>query len=287
MPKRKASEDLPYEVTQLWCIRGGPSDTPIVLPIERVDGRDCVGLGAYSTWVNQALVGRNRCEDTAIHVNAFVSEALALLDPSPGESQSSGSRSDLPTPTKGRAALGIAEDSDEEIAALGGAALETAAKAAGSMRVAKSFQWTTIEMRGIEITVRRRHRARAILIPVDGDDIAQVLQVLRAALLGKQTYDTQWKRQRQVHRTPVEGQDLGRVRWHFKYNAWQVMYQDAKGNLKSCTRGLVVPTVDFTGSPLPPEKYEALRLDYLNKARTLWNSLDASETVRYPERLGL
>ena len=297
-------------VQSLPCLAGTKWGKPLVLPTEVVEGRTCVALCAFEPWVNKALCGsaRGACSEV---VGGFIQEVYAALGyecaqkssedeaasgASGGESGGScfgargggsclenrggGSCPASPAAEKalsGRAALGLDDDSDmEALVALGEDTKPSSRKSLKPPAV-----WSTVAVRGEELTLRRRPRGRGLLLPLDGPELPLVFGMLMADMAAQAKAGAP-KRQR-ADRSAVElvECDLGRVLWLPSQAAWQVVFRDADGAIRRTQKGFKVPTAGVAGVKLTAEQRDAARRSLLVLARQRWNQLDASTAERY------
>ena len=201
--------------------------------------------------------------------------------------------------SKGREALGIDDDSDEESLAKaleikdGESKGNNEAKRKNTARQRRSFQTITID--GLALTVSRRKRYRGIVMPVDGPSLPSLLTYLKAKLQSS-SEDTAGapaaKRCRGescgqaddgvAEAAPLhDDEDKGRVWWSFARHCWRLKYIDQEGKLRTTEKGFVVSRCDVFGQPLGCHAYASAREKMLAKARAAWNELDHSKTARY------
>ena len=129
MPKRSNFGDLEnMKVEQKHCVTLGGKYTPVPIPTITENGVECVPLNASSVWLT-SIVGVGCRGDAQLVVKEFVTSVLQTL-PEPGEggvggdareaeegsSAAAGSEASdsKKMPPKGRAAMGLDDDSDEE-----------------------------------------------------------------------------------------------------------------------------------------------------------------------------
>ena len=124
MSKREGVDTGAVRLEMLPCLVGGDIETPIVLPVVEEAGVRCIALNAYEPWMSKFLEGKSRGSRTG-HVVKFVGGLVnAIKECNPFTEDDSQTSSALETespaaaraaPAKGRAALGLDEDSDENL----------------------------------------------------------------------------------------------------------------------------------------------------------------------------
>lgn len=277
MPRRQpAPGGSAFAVERMFCVRTPMQEQPVVLPAVLVGGHWAVPLGAYEPWLGFALDGRARAS-SAGHVVAFVNAACSALAEALGDGDA-GDTTPPPAPNaaKGRAALDLESDSDEE-------ALEAVGReprrSGGGARAPPD--WRTVEVQGLELRLHRG-KGRRLLIPVEGEDLAKLLSHLRQKADEEEPLATPCKkrRMRDYGESPT---DAGRVRWNEALACFLVRYRDAKGSIRQVSKGFGLPTVNACGDPLSEAEREIVRAGLLGHARRRWNELDQTDAARYPE----
>lgn len=290
-PRRRVFEERSVSLERLWCLTGTVYDGPVPLPAVQVDGRWCVPLGAHQPWLHFAAGGRHRDAQVVARMSAFMDEAVEVI--SRTSSQSTESESATPTKQgggapKGRAALGLSDDSDEEALAAGtmpsgGAARASPAKrSAGAARA--SPEWIAVQVGGQSWTLRRR-RGMGLWMPVDSDDLSRLVSLMKTG--PEPVTDSEpspAKRPRRDHAQAPE--DSGRIKWNHQRSGWLLTYLDESGQQRYFGQGLRVPSHGEDGRELTPEEFSRLRRRLLERARALWNEKDRSELPRYAADLG-
>lgn len=291
------------QVASCPCVTGGKSGRPECLPVETVDARECVALNAFEPWLNRVLAGhaRDPSGQVAGVVAAFIAEVyLQLGANTPGKASdgdqrggesclSAGGESCLagppaPEAARGRAAMGLDEDSDQEQLAAQG---EESHRGASRLRGGPPAAWATVSVRGKELTVRKRPRGRGILVPLEGPDLPVVLGFLLEDMRGHAPAPQRADKRRRADRGAVEllPADKGKVVWLTAAKAWQVVYTKDDGSISRMTKHLAVPVNDRAGRPLDLAAVEEARRVLLFTARRRWNELDRSERQRYDSDL--
>lgn len=179
--------------------------------------------------------------------------------------------------------MGLDEDSDQE------ALLCASEGDAGTVRRRRAPPpvWTTVLVRGQELTLRRRARGKGLLLPLDGPDLPAALGLLaRDMVTDAPAQPSPTKRQR-TDRTAVDllEVDKGRVVWLQSFEAWQVVFQDEGGATRRTKRHLALAEVDAGGRRLSPAERELARRRLLLAARRKWNEVDRSTRQRYGPEL--
>ena len=318
-------------VESMPCLVGSQWGKPVVLPTETIDGRACVALCAFASWVNKALCGsaRGACSEV---VAAFILEVYAALDPAKKSGDDSGGEASggscpdsrgggsspvsagggscpesagfgscpesagggscpagppAQTALRGYDALGMQSDSDfENLVAQG-----QDTKPRSRRRLAPPAVWSTVLVRGQELTLRRRPRGRGLLLPLKGPEIPLVLGMLRADMTAMAEMTVQPKagvrKRLRADRTALSlvESDTGRVLWLPSQCSWQVLYRDAEGVLRRTARGFRVPVRSVAGAFMTEAERDTARGGLLVLARQRWNQLDKSDAVRYDSTL--
>lgn len=270
----------PFVVERTFCVRGPSSEAPVPIPAILVDGRWAVPLGAFDNWLNIAIVGHWRAAHDAIA--AWLTMASQALGGSP-ESSAELRPETTPPPqsdavVKGRSALGLDADSDEEVLEAS-AGDGTGASAGGGARALP--EWRTVAVDGQEYLLRRG-RGRRIMIPLEGEDLPRLLSVLHGMVdLGPDLPVTPFRKRPSGSDLASDPMDAGRIRWNDRLASWLVRFQDEKGNRRQVTKGLAPPTTGLSGDDLPDSEAAELRQAFLVRARRRWNELDRSKAPRY------
>ena len=206
----------------------------------------------------------------------------ARARPSPGGDlwrRRNGAGESPPKP-KGRAAMGLDDDSDEADLAL--VPSEPPPKKARK-NAAKELR--TISCRGMELTVKARDKIRGIAVSLEGPTLLVILRHLRERVSAGEIPEPDLAKsaQRKEAMSNRDDEDAGRLRWMSGESAYQIMWQDEDGRLHRRTRGLQVPRADAVGKPLAPAVFKEKRVQMLSKARALWNELDKTAAERYDD----
>ena len=297
MPKRKHGDDSPYVVETLPCLRGGGIIDVIPLPVEEVCGVSCIPLNAYAPWMNMALEGKARGEHQALVVSLVDGLINEIKDGSkPGEDNGSDPTEDtdavvaaaaaeeaLQSNTKpakkGRAALGLESDSDEE--ALAEATPVGQKKQPKSAKKLPANTFHSLNFRGTELVLMRRPRGRGLLLKMDYLSAflthvkkeIELHRVAAAAPVMKKPRNTEPELRGDI--------DKGRLKWVFATHSWMVCYENAEGKTARRVKGLVVPRKGFDGNLLAAGEFANVRRQIMIQARQLWNDLDQSGDDRY------
>ena len=265
---------------RLPCLVGGSLKQPVVLPVVQEAGLECVGINAYQPWLNKLLSGHTRGQYIP-HVLRLVGEVLDALKAC-GESCRSGSSENLDGTAadeetdagaqaaprgaggetsprgagKGREALGLQDDSDDD-----------AFMAERAPKRARRKKWTddfrTIRIKGMEVTVKSRHKGRGVVVPLENGGLLGILQHLETS-------------------TRVEAADAGRVRWAAERHAYAVMFVDREGKHHRAVKQFQAAQTDALGRPLEPGVLDEAARRTLHRARASWNTWDKGDAERYP-----
>lgn len=277
MAPRRRLEAETFSVEQCWCVRSPASDTPVPLPTALVEGRLAVPLGAFEPWLNKALEGRTRVRsvDRVVGFLAKAYEAMGAIAEA-GTSPSSEPDPAVAEP-KGRAALGLDSDSDEEL--LGQSAPPS--KRPPCVGAKAPIDWRTVVVEDVELTLRRR-KGRGLLVALDGEGLPKMLEHLVSGGDEEPMPPPVRRRRRTAEYGEVE-LDKGRVRWNERESAWMVRYTTADGRSRQQTKGFHLPSMDPSGAPLSEPTLAHHRRRLLTKARAAWNALDHSGAERYAD----
>ena len=287
MPKIKKGvvADMTFDNFPGFKIPG--QTAPVLLPTVIDCGVTCICVNGSAGWLSQLLSRGKQDADCVGVVQAFCEEVYTAL-----RVQGRGSSDLVPVagaagqgvPGKGRSALGLDDDSDEEtLAAADGSHVSPTKRP--RLTPQPSNDWRTVAINGLEITAKRRARGHGLLVPLVGDRLLAMVQHLNERLLSQDTTSPKKRLQRKESdpSTNARGDlDMGRVKWLFGTHQWQILWVDTDGKHHSCTKGLMVPRFAFDGSPLGGERYRSIREELLTVARKRWNDLDQSDKPRYP-----
>ena len=107
----------------------------------------------------------------------------------------------------GRAALGLDDDSDMEAFV----ALGEDTKPARRKTLKPPAVWSTVAVRGEELTLRRHPRGRGLFLPLEGPELPLVLGMLMADMAARTKAGA--PQRLRADRSAVELVDTGRVLW--------------------------------------------------------------------------
>ena len=198
----------------------------------------------------------------------------------------------VPIPTikecgvKGRAAMGLDDDSDEAEGA--GGSSPKSKKARKNL----SEELRTISCRGIEVEARNYHtirsikagdKTRGIAVPLEGPTLLTILKHLheRASADEKPEPDLAKKARRQEARSNRGMRIKRRLRWLSSVPAYETNWYDEAGHHHRCMKGLKVPRHDAFGKAFTHVQFETRRLQVLKKARQSWDDRDKTAMPRY------
>ena len=260
---------------------------PVLLPTLVECGATCICVNGSAGWLAQLLSrGKNEADCVGV-VQAFCAEvhtALRVEGGGSSDQEASAGADGKSTPGKGRAALGLDDDSDEEALAGADGPNRRPAKRP-RLNTPPSNEWRTVAVHGLEITAKRRARGHGLLVPLVGEKVLAMVRHLHERLNSQETASPKKRLQRKESdpSTSARGDlDMGRVKWLFATHQWQILWVDSDGKHHSCTKGLTAPRVAFDGSTLDGERYRSIREELLASARKRWNVLDQSDKPRYP-----
>ena len=287
MPKRGQAPALDdMKVEKVDCLIMGHKAPAVPLPTIKECGVTCVPINGSDHWLTQVVSGRCR-GDASLVAKEFIDEVLSVLgtaDCDGGETggknavaaEDAGASSHTP---KGRAAMGLDDDSDEA---------ELAVVPSGPPRKARKHllkELRTISCRGMELTVKARDKIRGIAVPLEGPTLLVILRHLRERVSAGEVPEPDLAKsaQRKEAMSNRADEDAGRLRWLSGESAYQIMWQDGDGKVHRRTKGLQVPRQDIDGKLLSADAFRAKRMQMLHKARAMWNDLDKTITPRYKD----
>ena len=185
------------------------------------------------------------------------------------------------TPAKGRAAMHLDSDSDEEV--LAETPVDQKRQRRGAVGSHLRSELQTVSFRGMQITAKTRDKGRGILVPLEGDSLKDILLHLRQQVsTGSVPKADETKAKARAMAVGCrDDADGGRVRWVFSETAYHVLYRDDEGKHHRTSKDLKVPRFDMSGGALTGDAFQKARERMLSKARALWNELDKSGAPRY------
>ena len=292
MPKRgqvPALDDM--KVEKVDCLIMGHKAPAVPLPTIKECGVTCVPINGSDHWLTQVISGRCR-GDASLVAKEFIDEVLSVLgtaDCGGGETggknavaaEGAGASSHTP---KGRAAMGLDDDSDEAELAV----VPRDVRGCYGPRKARKLtpkELRTISCRGMELTVKARDKIRGIAVPLEGPTLLMILKHLRERVAAGAVPEPDLAKSalRKEAMSNRDDEDAGRLRWMSAESAYQIMWHDEDGKFHRRTKGLQVPRVDTNGQPMPPDVFKRWRMQVLSKARALWNELDKTAAERYDD----
>ena len=268
------------------CVIWGSKRNLVPIPLIQECGATCVAINSADGWLNKVVADRCR-GDSCLIVKEFVDDLIRTLEGVREAPDENTERSVCPdvgaltdTPAKGRAAMHLDSDSDEEVLA------ETSVddkprrkKLACHLRP----ELQTVSFRGLQITAKTRDKGRGIAVPLEGDSLSDILLHLRQQVSTGTVpkHDEEKAKARAMAAECRDDVDAGRVRWVFGECSYHVTYTAAGGTHHRTNKGLKVPRFDETGEALTGSAFQKARERVLIKARALWNELDKSDAQRY------
>ena len=281
MPKRKPESQEPFGIVHQPCLMGGGLRGLEVLPVEELCGVSCIALNAYAPWMNMALEGKSRGD----HQGLVVSTINELFNKMKRPSSSSEEEVQDAAPAapakvlKGRAALGMDSDSDEEALAEATVSGSKRSYKTGLPR-ASSKTFHTIDFHGLELTVKRRARGGGVVMQLSSLPI--FLTYLREKITESAASAARVpKKPKNTEMELRTDEDRGRVQWVFSHHGWRVKYETESGHVKTSMKNLIVPCTDFDGRVLSVDEFADMRKKLLWRARNLWNEWDCSDAARF------
>ena len=242
MPKRKPPIDADaMRIEKHPCVIWGSKRNIVPIPLIQECGVTCVAINSFDHWLNKVVADRCR-GDSCLIVKEFVDDLIRTLEGVREAPVENTERSVCPdegastdAPAKGRAAMGLDSDSDEEVLAETPVDDKTSRKKpVCSLR----SELQTVSFRGLELTAKTRDKGRGIAVPVEGDSLKNILlylqQKVSAGPVPKQ--DEEKAKARAMAAECRDDVDAGRVRWVFGECSHHVTYTAAGGNIIGRTR---------------------------------------------------
>jgi hypothetical protein len=278
MPRRAVKCGKVFAVKEQPCLYDGVTKVPVSLPVVVIHGESCVAFNQSAPWIGLALEGKTRMEHTAL-ISDFLDASIRTLPPLIATDGDSPGADDMDT--KGRSALGLDDDTDEED-------LHDGAAGAGGkkrrLRLPTEFIETVVD--GVTFRARRRQKGPGMLVSVQGPGLTDILQYMYVKLQAGDASDIKHKRvvdaERKRARAALDDVDKGRINWSFRaMPGWAIHYVEKDGQAKSITKGYTVPRADFDGRLFAAAEYAIRRQAVLLRARACWDSVDCSDMKRY------
>ena len=290
--KRNVTTDaLPIEIGKVYCIRGAIRKAWMVLPVQQVQGRDCVSITNSSSWLMHLLGGVRRARDHRGAVANFVLECAELfmkassqVGPATAENLApladEASSQDASAKRPRSRILGSDDEADPGV--LVPEAPKRGRGRGRRPRRTRRGEWVNLEVRGIPLSFTLLSGPR-IVVNMEASVIQRIVDDLhprRGEARKGLTHEAD-KTVKQ-HITP---QDKGRLQWRAPSwrapGSWTVLFLNADGERSSSCAGLRVPRLSLSGEVLSVEEVTTAALQLQTKARREWNRLDHSDAERY------
>ena len=290
--KRNVTTDaLPIEIGKVYCIRGAIRKAWMVLPVQQVQGRDCVSITNSSSWLMHLLGGVRRARDHRGAVANFVLECAELfmkassqVGPATAENLApladEASSQDASAKRPRSRILGSDDEADPGV--LVPEAPKRGRGRGRRPRRTRRGEWVNLEVRGIPLSFTLLSGPR-IVVNMEASVIQRIVDDLhprRGEARKGLTHEAD-KTVKQ-HITP---QDKGRLQWRAPSwrapGCWTVVFLNADGERSSSCAGLRVPRLSLSGEVLSVEEVTTAALQLQTKARREWNRLDHSDAERY------
>ena len=290
--KRNVTTDaLPIEIGKVYCIRGAIRKAWMVLPVQQVQGRDCVSITNSSSWLMHLLGGVRRARDHRGAVANFVLECAELfmkassqvgpataenLAPLADEASSQDASAKRP-----RSRI-FGSDDEADPGVLVPEAPKRGRGRGRRPRRTRRGEWVTLEVRGIPLSFTLLSGPK-IVVDMEASLIQRIVDdLLPRRGEARQGLSHEADKTVKQHITP---QDKGRLQWRAPSwrapGSWTVVFLNALGERSSSCAGLRVPRVSLSGEVLNVEELTAAALQLQTKARREWNRLDHSDAERY------
>jgi hypothetical protein len=267
-----------FTVKEQPCLSDGVNKVSVPLPVFDLHGESCVAFNSSAAWIGLALEGRTRMEHTAL-ISDFVDASIRTLPPLLASVGDSPGADDMDP--RGRSALGIDDDTDEE--ELHDDMVVTGGKRK-RLKLPTEFISTVVD--GVTFRARRRQKGPGMLVAVQGPGLTSILQYMYVKLQAGDAIAISQKRvvdgERMRARAALNDVDKGRINWSFRaVPGWAIHYVEKDGQLKSITKGYTVPRADFDGRMFTAVEYAIRRQAVLLRARACWDITDCSTGKRY------
>ena len=223
MPKRSGSGGASaITVEQVACVIRGGNKEPLPIPTVTECGVTCVPLNSSAYWLNKIVGDRVRGDGTLI-LKEFIDGILVALAKDqeaatrPEEGSSGGQGSGAAEAPLGRSAMGLDDDSEEDVLAE-----MPMQKSARGRKSNKQSELRTIAFRDMELTAKARDKGRGLVVPLKGDTLVKILNHLRehSAELPETNLTKSVQRKEVVNCR--EDEDGGRIRWMFGDHAYSI-----------------------------------------------------------------
>ena len=203
----------------------------------------------------------------------------------PPEGDSDGAEGDDPADApRGRAAMGLDSDSDEEeLAAV--PAQKQSRRAANRRKKMLQTELRCVSYAGMELLVKPLRKCKGLAVPLEDETLIRILKHLRKQMQKGEVPkpDAAKQERRKEAESNREDEDAGRIRWLFQDHCYQVLYHDEAGVKHKVAKPFKVSRSDAFGRLLEAEVFKEARLSALKKARAFWNENDKSDMARYEE----
>ena len=290
--KRNVTTDaLPIEIGKVYCIRGAIRKAWMVLPVQQVQGRDCVSITNSSSWLMHLLGGVRRARDHRGAVANFVLECAELfmkassqvgpataenLAPLADEASSQDASAKRP-----RSRI-FGSDDEADPGVLAPEAPKRGRGRGRRPRRTRRGEWVTLEVRGIPLSFTLLSGPKIVVV-MEASLIQRIVDdLLPRRGEAKQGLSHEADKTVKQH---ITRQDKGRLQWRAPSwrapGSWTVVFLNALGERSSSCAGLRVPRVSLSGEVLNVEELTAAALQLQTKARREWNRLDHSDAERY------
>ena len=217
MPKRGQAPALDdMKVEKVDCLIMGPKAPAVPLPTIKECGVTCVPINGSDHWLTQIVSGRCR-GDASLVVKEFIDEVLSVLGAAAAGGGETGGQplvaaegaGESSAEPRGRAAMGLDDDSDEEELAL----VPSGPPRKASKNTIKELR--TISCRGMELTVKARDKIRGIAVPLEGPTLLVILKHLRERVSAGEVPEPDLAKSalRKEAMSNREDEDAGRLRW--------------------------------------------------------------------------
>ena len=290
--KRNVTTDaLPIEIGKVYCIRGAIRKAWMVLPVQQVQGRDCVSITNSSSWLMHLLGGVRRARDHRGAVANFVQECAELFMKASSQVGPATAENLAPLADEASSQDASAKrprsrifGSDDE-ADPGALALEAPKRGRGRgrrPRRTRRGEWVNLEVRGIPLSFTLLSGPK-IVVDMEASLIQRIVDdLLPRRGEARQGLTDEADKTVKQHITP---QDKGRLQWRAPSwrapGCWTVVFLNADGERSSSCAGLRVPRLSLSGEVLSVEEVTTAALQLQTKARREWNRLDHSDAERY------
>ena len=302
MRRNASNPDEQVQIQQVHCIRGGARRDWLVLPSMTINGRQCVPVNPFTTWLHQVLnggCGRNAENPHHGAITNFFKECLQYFkecvrqescapkqgcEPShaAGSGDAAGCGPSPPGTKRGRQAVMSDSDSDEEKEEGSSGHMKRAVR----KRTIPRGEFVNAKLRGMSFCFTVISGPR-LCVPIDGPWVENMVQDLLSRRDEENQHKCEAASQGRGPKMLLTETDKGRIGWRSRTStteaAWAICFTDKHGVEKWARAGLSVPSTALNGEPIMEEAFLNNARQVLIKARREWNRVDFSGADRFDD----